>query len=296
MIKILALLFCIFLILPLQAQQIALRRKVKLPQSLVEVSGLTRTPDGGLWALADGGNVAALYRLNPSNGHIEQTIPLPLENIDWEDLTTDPATGCLWIGDFGNNRNDRKDLRIYRYCPTDGSIESLSFVYPDQYAFPPATETAQNFDCEAFVCYRDTLHLFTKSRFKGRHFTKHYVVPAKPGVYQLQLIDSIYLKKRVVSGAGISTDGRTLALTAYYVEKKWGFWPVTRASVFFLTKQEQGNWFQGKVTRKRLPKALIARQFESVTYWKDNTWLAANEGILWQKPHLWRIRTKKNGR
>ena len=100
---------------------------------------------------------------------------------------------------------------------------------------PPAGEVERNFDCEAFIWYKDTLHLFTKSRFAGRHFTKHYTIPAVPGIWQAELRDSLYLPNRVVSGAAISADGKTLALTAYYVKKR--IWPVpyTGASVFFIS-------------------------------------------------------------
>jgi sugar lactone lactonase YvrE len=34
-------------------------------------------------------------------------------NIDWEDITKD-KDGNLYVGDFGNNDNERKDLCIYK--------------------------------------------------------------------------------------------------------------------------------------------------------------------------------------
>jgi hypothetical protein len=267
------------------------QRRVRLPKNLQEISGLARTPDGALWALNDGGNAAQLYRLDPRTGKVLESRPLPVPNRDWEDLAPDPRSGCLWIADCGNNLNRRRDLRLYRYCPATGALDSVLFRYPDQQAFPPATAAEANFDCEAVVCTPDgTLHLFTKSRFRGRHYTKHYTLPAQPGTYTATLRDSLLLPRCVVSGAALSADGRTLALVGYYFEKKWGFWPVTRASVCYLSGFGGTDFLTGKLTRRRLPRCLIARQFESVVEWEPGRWRAANEGILWQKPRLWKIR------
>lgn len=272
---------------PLNAQ-----RRVRLPKTLQEVSGLARTPDGALWALNDGGNPAQLYRLDPHTGQVLETRTLPVPNRDWEDLAPDPRNGCLWIADCGNNLNRRHDLRLYRYSPATGALDSVLFSYPDQRAFPPASAADANFDCEAVVCTADgQLHLFTKSRFRGRHYTKHYTLPATPGTYVATLRDSLYLRRCVVSGAGLSADGRTLALVGYFFEKKWGFWPFTRASVCYLSGFEGDRFLSGTLTRRRLPRFLIARQFESVLEWEPGHWRAANEGILWQKPRLWKIRS-----
>jgi hypothetical protein len=277
----------IFNVLSIEAQP----RKSTLPASLQEISGLARTPDGALWALCDGDNPAALYRLNPSDGRILDTRSLPLPNRDWEDLAAAPD-GCLWIADAGNNLNRRRDLRAYRYCPADGRIDSVLFRYPDQTDFPPAREADWQYDCEALVVWRDTLHFFTKSRFRSDHTVRHYVVPARPSaqVYEAELRHQIRLPGRVVSGAALSPDGRTLALTTYIFEKKWGFWPHTRATLVVFRDFEGTDFLKGKMTRRRLPRGLFARQFESVVAWQPGIWLAANEGLAWQKPRLWRLR------
>lgn len=275
--------------LPIDLPAQSLHRRTRLPEALCEVSGMARLPNGDLWMLNDGGNAPSLYRLDPVSDSIREIRSLSCTNIDWEDLSADPA-GNLYIGDFGNNGNNRRDLCIYQYSLSTGMLDSILFSYPDQNVFPPAEEKNRNFDCEAMAFFRDSLHLFSKNRFKSDHITKHYVVPARPGRYVAELRDSIRLKNRVVSGAGISGDGKTLALTAYVVGLKWGFIPFSKASVFYFTGYNNARFFKGKKRKVRLPKFLIARQFESVLEWTPGQWGAANEGIGPQKPALWRIR------
>jgi len=277
------------LVAPFDLQAQHLRRRTRLPDNLKEISGMTRLPNGDLWMLNDGGNTPQLFRFDPEQGSIAETLTLPAPNRDWEDLSSDPA-GNLYIGDFGNNLNNRRDLCIFRYQPATGAFDSILFSYPDQHDFPPKNEKDWNFDCEAMVFFGDSLHLFSKNRFKSNFVTKHYVVPARPGRYVAELRDSIRLKKRVVTGAALNPDGKTLALTAYMLGFKWGFLPFTKASTFYVSAFSKTNFFSGKIKRVRLPKFLIARQFESVVAWDKDCWLAANEGIGPQRAALWRIK------
>lgn len=283
--------FCLFTLLPvaLFAQSAKPPRRTILPEAVREVSGMTRTPDGSLWLLNDSRNPPELFRYDPLGGRLLETRRLPVANRDWEDLAHDTA-GNLYIGDFGSNRNARRNLRVYRYNPVNGALDSILFRYPDQGAFPPADERDWNFNCEAMVWYRDSLHLFSKNSFKGNFYTKHYVLPAKPGEYVAELRETLRLRNRVVTGATLSDDGRTLALTAYIVRKKWGFLPHTQADVFFFTDFSNSNFLKGKRSRKRLPKFFISRQFESVAPWGDKYWLVANERQASQKPSVWRLK------
>lgn len=290
MVRLFILFYLAFCILPASAQS---KRRVRLPKILNEISGLACTPDGKVWALNDNGNAAVLYQLDANTGEILESKPLPIPNRDWEDLTTDPK-GRLYIGDFGNNNNNRRDLRIYRYDPGTGSIDSILFAYPDQGQFPPKHQYQWNFDCEAFVWYRDSLHLFSKNRFNGNFYTKHYIVPDKPGTYTAILRDSFLLPNRVVTGAALSPDQRTLALTAYIIKWKTRIWPYSRCSVFFFPISKDLILSSNEAIRQRLPRFFIARQFESVVHTgTDDRWMAANERYPPFKAVLWRIREKQ---
>lgn len=276
----------------LQAQQQTdkhLSRRVKLPEVLKEVSGMTRLPNGDLWLLNDSNNSSDLYRVDPKTGKVVETRRLPVKNYDWEDLTHDPQ-GRMYIGDFGNNRNQRRNLRIFRYDPVTQALDSIEFQYPDQKAFPPAKQEDWNFNCEAFVFLNDSLHLFSKNVFVGNFITKHYVLPARPGKHTAELRDSLLVPNRVITGAALSSDGQTLALTGYIIGKKLGFIPSTKASVMYLTGFPKGRFLRGKMERKRLPKFLIARQYESVTQWTPGHWIVANEGRKPQVQSIWRAK------
>jgi hypothetical protein len=241
-------------------------------------------------------NKACLWRIDLRGGHVLEQRLLPVPNRDWEDLASD-TKGYLYIGDFGNNLNRRRDLCIFKYHPETGVTDSILFAYPDQKGFPPATENERVFDCEAMIFFRDSLYLFTKGRFNGRHFTKEYVLPAQPGRYVAQLRDSAYLRKRVVSGAAISSDGRTLALTSYYVKMYLKSIPSTKATVwYFFDPTGDGRFFKSRPDRRRLPKFLIARQFESIVEVQPGRWMAANESIVMQKASFWRIKSPKSGK
>lgn len=274
----------------LLAQNKKLGRCTALPAELKEVSGMTRLPNGDLWLLNDSRNPAHLYRFEPFSKQLLEVRKLPLKNMDWEDLTHDPA-GNLYIGDFGNNGNRRQNLRIYRYNPATHALDSILFRYPDQTAFPPERVEDWNFNCEAMVYFQDSLHLFSKNSFKGNFYTKHYVLPAKPGgEYVAEFRDSIQLKNRVVTGAALSQDGKVLALTGYIMRRQLGFLPFTRASVLYFTEFKGSQFLNGKQRWRRLPKFLFSRQFESITPWEGNLWLVANEGRRPQVQRLWKIK------
>lgn len=290
LLRILPLVWVFFLPAALLAQQKKLPRRTDLPIELKEVSGMTRLPNGDLWLLNDSKNPADLFRFDPIAGKLLETRHLPVKNFDWEDLTHDPA-GNLYIGDFGNNYNKRQNLRVFRYNPTTGALDSIQFRYPDQKAFPPASVEDWNFNCEAMVYFNDSLHLFSKNSFKGNFYTKHYVISAKPGgEYVAELRDSIRLKNRVVTGAALSRDSKTFVLTGYIIGKKLGFIPFTRASAMFFTGFTGSRFLKGKQRWKRLPKFLISKQFESITQWENNLWVAANEGRKPQFQRIWKVK------
>src|SRR5690606_37593404 len=115
------------------------------------------------------------------------------KNIDWEELTKD-SDNNLYIGDFGNNDNERKNLVIYkisvvnRVQDKEVKAEKISFEYPEQKDFPPKKKH-RYFDAEAFF-YRDGyFYLFTKNRskpFDGICFL--YKIPAIPGHHKAERI------------------------------------------------------------------------------------------------------------
>ena len=184
-----------FVFLSCQQDSNSLEKLYSLPNKLKEVSGITYSSETNLlWTLEDSGNANAIYGLNFQNGKIEKTITIEnTENIDWEDITKD-KNGNLYIGDFGNNDNERKDLCIYKIDKKSLNSESavqaykVSFAYPEQKDFPPK-KSAMFYDVEGFFEFKNNFYLFTKNRSKGFDGTAFlYKIPNTPGVHQAVLM------------------------------------------------------------------------------------------------------------
>ncbi|TDD77484.1 NHL repeat-containing protein [Flavobacterium caseinilyticum] len=165
-----------------------------LPKKLKEVSGIAFLPESNLiWAIEDSGNQNAIHGID-SKGKIARTITIGnTRNRDWEDITKD-SQGNLYIGDFGNNDNDRKDLSIFKIDKKGLNSESsspaytISFAYPEQKEFPPK-KSEMFYDVEGFFEFKNNFYLFTKNRSKGFDGTAFlYKVPNKVGFHQAVLL------------------------------------------------------------------------------------------------------------
>ncbi|WP_299825435.1 hypothetical protein [uncultured Pontibacter sp.] len=188
-----------------------LERVSKMDKQVQESSGLAHGPDSTLWTHPDSGNPAILYNIS-KKGELLNAVPLPqLQNRDWEDLAEDEDH--LYIGDFGNNANQRKDLRIYKINKENYTLAgTINFAFEDQNAFPPAEDNL-HFDLEAFFYHQDSLYLFTKSR--GRHKKlKLYTLPATPGNYTAQLQEQLPVKA-MTTAAALSPAGDQFAILGY---------------------------------------------------------------------------------
>jgi len=211
-----------------------------LPKHLKEVSGIVFTESSQLtWTLEDSGNANKIYGLN-SQGKIEKNITIAqTENIDWEDITKDSKEN-LYIGDFGNNANERKDLAIYKIAKDSLQNESVipsykvSFAYPEQTEFPPK-KTKLFYDVEAFVEHKNNFYLFTKNRSKGFDGTTLlYRIPNKAGFHQAQLLGQFKaegdFQNAAITSASISPDGKKVVLLSH--SKVWIFQNFTSDNFF----------------------------------------------------------------
>ena len=158
--------------------------EIPLPKDLRECSGLC-VSEHGIWSINDSGNEPYLYLLNEDTTGKESwktmRYSLPIKNIDWEAVETDNK--FIYIGDFGNNKGNRKDLCIYRISlqdliqqskatavknlkQFDGKVEILPFAYADQINFDK--RRLHQFDCEAMEVRGDSIRLFTKNWNNGK--------------------------------------------------------------------------------------------------------------------------------
>ncbi len=237
---------------------------VDLPKQLKEVSGVEVTAKSDLlWMHNDGGNKSKLYLVN-SEGKIKKEVIINAKNKDWEDITSDEE-GTIYIGDFGNNNNTRKDLVVLKIDKKEISssksveVEKIKFKYPEQTKFPPKKK-ARFFDAESLFYHNGFLYILTKSRVKKAYGkTSLYKIPAVAGTYEAQFISSFENCSSShcwITAASISQDDKKVAL-------------LTSNSVLLFTDFTGEDFFKGKLTEIDLG---FSSQKEALDF-KDNSTL-----------------------
>lgn len=241
-----------------------------LPSMVKENSGIIFFRDR-IWTHNDSGGKPEIYGIDTATGKIVQTIKLTgAKNIDWEDIAQDAHH--IYIGDFGNNRGNRQDLKIYKIpkqeilAQEDQKIkkyEVISFSYGDQQSFEKRMNR-NDFDCEAMVAAGDSLFLFSKNWADQQ--TKMYVLPTNPGnytVYPREIFDAGGL----ITGAGLSPDGSQLALIGY----------IDYESFMWLFRDYRGtNFFSGRHLRVNFPDMVFV-QTEGICFVSDDGLLISCE-------------------
>lgn len=240
-----------------------------LPKTLNEVSGTETIANSDLiWMINDSGNTPKLYGLD-TKGNIIKAIKINAKNNDWEDLTTD-SLGNIYIGDFGNNFNKRKNLAVLKVKNEDlidsknVEIQHISFYYPNQKKFPPKKKK-MHFDCEAFFHFNNSLYLFTKSREKQNFGkTNLYKIPATQGNHEARFIASFKTCNELpcrITSVDISHNGKQVAL-------------LTLDAVWLFSNYTKDNFFNGKVTRFPFE---YESQKEGVCFKNDSTLYITDE-------------------
>ncbi|MBR9853239.1 MAG: hypothetical protein GYB37_01495 [Algicola sp.] len=241
----------------------------KFPSELKEVSGMEISKDGKVWVVEDSGNKDNVYLVD-QEGNIKKSLKIDhAKNKDWEDLALDDQ-GNLYIGDFGNNGNERKDLVIYKVPNGEmdrnkPNAEKIEFKYPEQEKFPPKKDSLY-FDTEGFFHLNDHLYIFTKNRtrpYSGE--TLIYRVPDKEGEYEAEFLGNLFLCNDQdhcsVTSADISPDNKTIALLSY------GY-------VFLLTDFNTSNFSKASI---KIVDINTSTQTESVCFVDNNTLFIADE-------------------
>jgi hypothetical protein len=196
----------------------------ELPRKLNENSGIVQFEKKSIWVIEDKGNGDNIYKVDFDGKLLKKLEVKNAKNHDWEDLTSDKK-GNLYIGDFGNNANDRKNLVIYKLPnpetePGDKiDAEQIEFNYPEQKEFPPKRGELF-YDAEAFFHFEEHLYIFTKIRsnpFTGEALV--YKIQDRKGSYGAELLGNVKLCSDwdtcQVTSADISPDGKTIVLLGY---------------------------------------------------------------------------------
>lgn len=244
-----------------------------LPDSFTEISGieLISGDNNLLWMITDGGNAASVYTYDIQKKKIGAEYKInKATNVDWEDLTSD-FKGNLYIGDFGNNKSKREDLKIYKITniknakATQNATTEINFTLSDQTEFPPKKKDL-NYDIEAFFYANNNLYLFTRNRSKDFDgTTKMYKLPATPGTHVAELVASYKTcndsKECQITGAAYHKASKTVALLSY--NKVW-----------IIKDFDQDNYLSGNIKEIELGHK---SQKESITFKNETTLYFADE-------------------
>jgi hypothetical protein len=231
-----------FLLLSCHQDSGLLSLMYKLPSNLKEVSGISYSPENHLvWALEDSGNKNEIYGIDAKGIVIKNIKIKKTKNVDWEDITKD-RDGNLYIGDFGNNENTRKDLCIYKIAK--GGLKNtevtpvykVTFSYPEQNKFPPKKKEFW-FDVESFFELNNNFYLFTKNRSKEFDGTTLlYRIPNKEGFHQAELIGTYKMgndfDNYAITSAAISPDQSKVVLLSH-------------SRVWLFENYKEDNYFSG---------------------------------------------------
>lgn len=252
--------------------------EANLPNDLQEISGLTQ---GGSkwWGHNDSGYQEEFFSIDPEAGNIFQKVTVKnAKNRDWEDIASDGIN--LYVGDFGNNNNDRQNLGIYivplfwignsnSETVQDTEWSFLPFSYADQTNFTTQPEDSTVFDCEAMIFCNDRIQLFTKSR--RNYNTVHYVVNLTSNVAEkLEIFDA----QGLITGASLSPDGKLIALIGYDLRP---FIPTVFCWLLWDWPSGTNQFFAGNKRRIELGTALQIGQVESVGFSGDRSGYISNE-------------------
>lgn len=196
--------------------------KALLPTEVSETSGLF-FHNGRLWTHNDSGGKPILYALDTTTFEVVQRITLAqVKNKDWEEVCTDGES--VFVGDFGNNKGSRKNLRIFTFplsaLPAEGDtiiqVDSILFRFADQTNFEKRKHE-HDYDCEAMFATDNCLYLLSKGWATGT--TRLYRLPKTPGKHMAEVVNS-FDSQGLITGADYDRESRTLVVVGY-VKNVW---------------------------------------------------------------------------
>jgi hypothetical protein len=275
-----------------------------LPGELRESSGLavSRRRPGVLWSHNDSGDAPNLYAIDLS-GRLLATVPVTGASAqDWEDMSAGPCppgvttsapvedrpekSSCLFVADTGNNNLEREILTIYILAepwfgpgaqPSSLPARSVRYRYPDR---PHNAEALAVLPTgEVTLVTKDgtgTADLFALSAVSiARALVSGEVLTAEDtGNTGIEPDAQI---SRLVTGAAVSPDGKTLAVRTYN-------------EVFFYSSVDGG---QGKTRWRRAGQPCFLGdaepQGEAIAYLDATTLLLTSETSRGRRGTLHRL-------
>jgi hypothetical protein len=258
-----------------------------LPKQLKEASACEISKASPLiWTIEDNHNDNILFGFN-EKGELQKKIRITnVKNNDWEDLTSDDE-GNIYIGDFGNNDNDRQNLAIYKIKAEDLNKDEteaesvVQFYYPEQTEFPPKKKD-RIFDVESFLIFNGKFYLFTKNRsskFDGTtvlYEVENNSAQKLPAKKLGSFVTCEQFNHCAVTSADISPDKSKVALLSS--DKVWIF-----------TNWKGNNFLSGNVEKIELNHHT---QKEGLCFKDNHTILITDEGNKTHTGNLYQLKLK----
>lgn len=295
-------------------------------QKLWENSGLALTQDAQgkpqLWAIADSGNAASLYRLAFDGRILAETKIQGAINDDWEDLASD-GQGRVFIPDFGNNRRSPdKALTIYEidvHADPKAKPKTSYFRYTDESGNSYPEQNAESLIWLAGHLYiltkhkKPTIsHLFrivtaspelrslarkANKRKKGASKAKRvrfegsrkHPFPAKYlKTVKLDRSDELFLFRRRATAADIDKYAQSLAILTYdqvliYADPGLSPWKQGEIRSSEETDRRIRHLLNRPPRRVTLP-LLSTGQCEGILWFEGDWWISNEGGRIWPIP------------
>lgn len=245
-----------------------LNKAFSLSDSLSEVSGIT-TDGEYVWMINDSGNEPLLFEFLGEK--FMGAYPVNAPNTDWEAMTRD-LEGNLYIGDIGNNNNDRERRQIYmiRRADIDHLYDTLKPIRIDIYTdrLLPPSPLHLDYDWESLIYYGGHLYTFSKNRRKPFDGTiiNYQLLHLNDDSDTCTALDSAQYGQLIresywITDAALSNDRRHLFLLSSDVVIGYLDFP-------------RNCFFEGY--RITIPLGHFSQK-ESITAWNDSTLLIADE-------------------
>ena len=222
---------------PISVRAIAVHARADLVENSAAL--MSRAQPGIIFTINDSGNEPLLFALDTTGADRGAWRVVGASNVDWEAAALGPcpsvdasartthSSGCIYIGDTGDNNAVYTQRAIYRVREPGAqatgfsgalATERLDYRYPDR-----------PHDVEAmYVAADGTVTLITKRPLEdARGHLRPALVFSLPNAFWgsdttavAQLVDSLPIvpgsaPRRLITDASLSTDGRLLAVRTY---------------------------------------------------------------------------------
>lgn len=174
-----------------------------------ESSGIvaSRNQPGVFWTHNDKGHKPRLFAITQTGKSLATfNVEGPLIH-DWEDVAIDDQ-GHLFIGDIGNNHNERSELAVYRIQePVVASAQKQ--VLPEarwQLKYP-----GHRFNCESLFVYQNCGFVISKVFQDKKAEVYRFALKTSTNPVSLELVTRLPVTSPV-TGADITPDGELLGL------------------------------------------------------------------------------------